>query len=336
MRRQQPSPQPPPGHASQQHQPRGGVNPALAAAEARRTHASAGGAAGEPIDPERQSSLSTLYKLSQELETLRTNFHPPPVLEFQPGSTTKLAFTSGNAPFHAHEDALVKLLTKLDGVESNGDEVVRGERKKLVREVEKELEMLDGIKKAQAERGARELDLREKREKVDQMLNGSVGAKVHQEPPLAPPRRGDRQPSPVPPHQQQYQAPPQQYYPSEYGNHAGPYYQQGGNGYRPQYSQYAPPPPGHESQPYRAPPPPGYHDPRSYHQQHSYQNEQQQQSHNYYPTPQQHFPQPFNYGPPPSHPQSRAAAPPPDGPPPRRAGGGGNPFTSLPSMFDRR
>ncbi|SCZ99207.1 BZ3500_MvSof-1268-A1-R1_Chr3-1g05877 [Microbotryum saponariae] len=58
----------------------------------------------------------------------------------------KLAYDSHNAPFHAYEDALVKLLTQLDEISTKGDDKIKAARKALVRKIEKELNRLDQIK----------------------------------------------------------------------------------------------------------------------------------------------------------------------------------------------
>ncbi|KAK4702977.1 hypothetical protein P7C70_g3247, partial [Phenoliferia sp. Uapishka_3] len=141
--------------------------------------------------PQRRQRLSALASLSAELQQLEADFLPPAQLIFQPNST-KLAFTPSNAPFLAFEDALVKLLTKLDGVESDGDPVVRAERKKVVSAVDAVLERLDGMKKAEMERGQargqQETELREKKERVDQMLRNAAlaGGKAQQPIPETP------------------------------------------------------------------------------------------------------------------------------------------------------
>lgn len=146
-----------------------------AAAEAR--------ASAAPVDPsaspDRPARLASLSALQSELSALQSAFVPPPpgALTFQPTNPSKLAFTAANAPVLAHEDALVKLLTKLDGVESDGDPVVRAERKRVVNAVDHELERLDALKKAEQERaagrGQKEDELREKRDRVDKLLRGA-------------------------------------------------------------------------------------------------------------------------------------------------------------------
>ncbi|GAA5836512.1 hypothetical protein JCM11251_007098 [Rhodosporidiobolus azoricus] len=97
---------------------------------------------------ERAQRLRQLAQLRDKFTSLRTSFSPPPLshLVYLPTSTSlspKLAFTSPNAPVHGYEESLTRLLTELDGVESGGDLEVRGERKKLVVEVERELERVE-------------------------------------------------------------------------------------------------------------------------------------------------------------------------------------------------
>ncbi|KAL8276745.1 hypothetical protein RQP46_010854 [Phenoliferia psychrophenolica] len=161
-------------------------DPSLAA-QAAEARANGGGHAPPPPAPTiRDVRLANLDSLSRTLDSLISNFRAPPpgTLTFQPDAPQKLAFTPSNAPVLAHEDALVKLLTQLDGVESDGDDVVRAERKRLVKEVDAELERLDGIKKAEMERAADRAgkgdELREKKARVDRMLKDAakVGAKT--------------------------------------------------------------------------------------------------------------------------------------------------------------
>lgn len=88
----------------------------------------------------------------------------------------------------AHEDALVKLLTQIDAVQSDGDAEIREKRKELVRAVDRELERIDSIKKDCWEKvqnggvenaaalGAKleqEQLLKEKRERVDRLFKNS-------------------------------------------------------------------------------------------------------------------------------------------------------------------
>lgn len=97
--------------------------------------------------------LESLKLLQNKFNSLQINFKEPNYLDFQPNNNIddldnlKLAFTSNNAPFLAFEDSLTRLLIELDGVESGGEEEIRNSRKHLVREIEAELEHLEGIKK---------------------------------------------------------------------------------------------------------------------------------------------------------------------------------------------
>lgn len=114
-----------------------------------------------PIDddqPSRQAAflsakrMRALSDLSTELSLKRQMFSFPSQLGFQPKATIsspKLSFDSINAPVLAYDDYLVGLLTRLDSIQSEGDEIVRRTRKEIVRSVEAELEMLDQ-KKAEA------------------------------------------------------------------------------------------------------------------------------------------------------------------------------------------
>ncbi|KAF8665121.1 hypothetical protein AX16_000588 [Volvariella volvacea WC 439] len=57
--------------------------------------------------------------------------------------TSKLAFTSNNQPVRFYQQALGTLLSKLDAVESNGNDELRKKRKEVVAQVEKALEELE-------------------------------------------------------------------------------------------------------------------------------------------------------------------------------------------------
>jgi hypothetical protein len=96
--------------------------------------------------------MHALSDLSTELSLKHQMFSFPSQLSFQPKATIsspKLSFDSINAPVLAYDDYLVGLLTRLDGIQSEGNEIVRRTRKEIVRSVEAELEMLDQ-KKAEA------------------------------------------------------------------------------------------------------------------------------------------------------------------------------------------
>ncbi|GAA5854874.1 hypothetical protein JCM8547_004104 [Rhodosporidiobolus lusitaniae] len=140
----------------------------------------------EPQDP-RFNSLQQLDLLRQKLDSLLSSFSPPPpsTLTFTPTSTSlspKLAFTSENAPVHAYEEALTKLLVELDGVDSLGEEEIRKRRKGMVKEVEGELERVE----REVRRGAWEVQHAGGREGVASEENGGKA-------PLPPPL-----PHPVP------------------------------------------------------------------------------------------------------------------------------------------
>ncbi|GAA5897042.1 hypothetical protein JCM8208_006152 [Rhodotorula glutinis] len=106
--------------------------------------------------PYRDSALSTLASLAAEFTSRRSAFTSPSTLTFSPSPspadrttrspTPPLAFGRANAPFLGYEEALLALLTRIDAVESGGDDEVRRARKELVRGIEGELARLDGIK----------------------------------------------------------------------------------------------------------------------------------------------------------------------------------------------
>ncbi|GAA99638.1 uncharacterized protein L969DRAFT_94088 [Mixia osmundae IAM 14324] len=94
--------------------------------------------------------LEQLNSLRVQLQALTKAFIAPERIDFaadaEDESMPKLLYTSNNASLHAHEDALVRLLTQLDGVSSDGSDRVKQERKKLVKDVDRELARLDSLK----------------------------------------------------------------------------------------------------------------------------------------------------------------------------------------------
>ncbi|GAA5894141.1 hypothetical protein JCM5296_001022 [Sporobolomyces johnsonii] len=110
-------------------------------------------------------ALSQLASLSATLSSLAHSFQVPDSLTFQPTATSsnpKLTYTSNNAPLHAYEERLTRLLTELDGVDSGGDPEIRAQRKRLVHEVERELEKLDAIRRREWERQQQQQQQRER------------------------------------------------------------------------------------------------------------------------------------------------------------------------------
>lgn len=95
----------------------------------------------------RVARLETLERLHASLLTLINGFTFPALLDFQPGtaepSVPELSYTTRNAPFHAHAQALLALLGDADAVGSDGDAKVRMKRKEFVRAVEAELDALE-------------------------------------------------------------------------------------------------------------------------------------------------------------------------------------------------
>lgn len=105
----------------------------------------------------RRSALDTLDALTSDFEASQSSFVPPSSLDFRPSAPTSgsdasttavppLAYSKNNAPLLGYEDSLVKLLSKIDEVQSGGDSVVKGARKALVKRIEEELTKLDGLK----------------------------------------------------------------------------------------------------------------------------------------------------------------------------------------------
>ncbi|KZT43201.1 hypothetical protein SISSUDRAFT_1116571 [Sistotremastrum suecicum HHB10207 ss-3] len=95
----------------------------------------------------RRRALSSLASIRSQFESLCSSFTFPTTLEFEPDSVSpKLTYSSTNAPVHAQEDSLMRLLSKLDAVESAGDKKIRAARKQLANEIEAALSVIDSKK----------------------------------------------------------------------------------------------------------------------------------------------------------------------------------------------
>ncbi|KAG9029960.1 hypothetical protein FRB95_004713 [Tulasnella sp. JGI-2019a] len=95
-------------------------------------------------------SFSSIDAIQAQFDHIKVNFSVPEQLDFGmaplSSEVPKLAYNATNAPVLQLESDLTKLLTRLDAVESNGAESVRGARKALVQAIELELAELDRIK----------------------------------------------------------------------------------------------------------------------------------------------------------------------------------------------
>ncbi|KZV68653.1 hypothetical protein PENSPDRAFT_510131 [Peniophora sp. CONT] len=86
--------------------------------------------------------LERIQYIRSSLVSLRASFRFPATPEYN-NTTGDLAYSATNTPLRAYEHALNDLLEKLDGIESEGDEAVRGQRREVVKEVELALEEFD-------------------------------------------------------------------------------------------------------------------------------------------------------------------------------------------------
>ncbi|KAI8368256.1 uncharacterized protein BYT42DRAFT_549438 [Radiomyces spectabilis] len=109
-------------------------------------------------DPVKQAKKDTLLQLEAQLRMIQEQ-HEATVLgsqlEFQQTEPNKLvltASTSNNREFLGYEDEIVRVMLKLDTVESDGDEEIRQERKSLVKRAESLLEKLDEHKQSEWQR----------------------------------------------------------------------------------------------------------------------------------------------------------------------------------------
>ncbi|GAA6055416.1 hypothetical protein JCM3770_006981 [Rhodotorula araucariae] len=104
-------------------------------------------------DDDRTRALAGLARLEARFRSLARAFAPPAPaqLAFTPKASAaapKLAYTPGNASVHGYEEALTRLLTELDAIESGGDDEVRATRKALVRAVEGEAQRVEQWRRA--------------------------------------------------------------------------------------------------------------------------------------------------------------------------------------------
>ncbi|KAJ2385855.1 hypothetical protein H4S02_004131 [Coemansia sp. RSA 2611] len=105
------------------------------------------GAPAQPA-PEVQASLDELQQIERELDGMRRDYSRrlgDTQLSFvaDKGGNLRLAYTRGNAEFHAYQELLQRLLLRLDAVPSHGDERVRGRRRAIVRKVQAVVDALD-------------------------------------------------------------------------------------------------------------------------------------------------------------------------------------------------
>ncbi|KIJ47286.1 hypothetical protein M422DRAFT_164179, partial [Sphaerobolus stellatus SS14] len=93
----------------------------------------------------RHKALKAISAIASEFESMVACFTFPETLDFAEtaSDSPKLLFTHHNGPVLGHEEALMKLLSKLDAVESYGDASIRMERKNLVKRIEKRLDDVD-------------------------------------------------------------------------------------------------------------------------------------------------------------------------------------------------
>ncbi|TBU59990.1 hypothetical protein BD310DRAFT_976159 [Dichomitus squalens] len=124
----------------------------------------------------RKLSLAEIKEVEDALRKLETTFEFPAQLDFVSDplpSPSALGYTTNNAPVHAYEHALNQLLTRLDGVESNGDDEVRGRRREVVKEVERALEAME--RRVEESRGrSRERDPRRRASVSSQASDGEA------------------------------------------------------------------------------------------------------------------------------------------------------------------
>lgn len=99
-------------------------------------------------------SFDVVERIETALETLNDDFHFPTQLDFISThlhdvgdalvkGTSRLAFSARNHPVRYYEQALTSLLSRLDSIDSFGNEALRTKRKEVVRRVETALDELE-------------------------------------------------------------------------------------------------------------------------------------------------------------------------------------------------
>ncbi|KAG2226437.1 hypothetical protein INT45_000605 [Circinella minor] len=106
-----------------------------------------------PADPAKYEELQKVDHLLEEIKATRlaTVLKTPLHFENQSGTLQVTARTPSNRQFLGCEDEIMRLMLKLDTIESNGDEGIRGERRALVKKAEGMLEQLDEHKQIEWE-----------------------------------------------------------------------------------------------------------------------------------------------------------------------------------------
>ncbi|KAI7857177.1 hypothetical protein BDC45DRAFT_501857 [Circinella umbellata] len=106
-----------------------------------------------PADPAKYEELQKVDRLLEEIKATRLNtvLKTPLHFENQSGTLQVTARTPSNRQFLGCEDEIMRLMLKLDTIESNGDEGIRGERRALVKKAEGMLEQLDEHKQIEWE-----------------------------------------------------------------------------------------------------------------------------------------------------------------------------------------
>ena len=99
-------------------------------------------------------SFDAVQRIEAAYETLNDDFHFPSQLDFISTNlhdigdglvkgTSRLAFSARNHPVRYYEQALTSLLSRLDSIDSFGNEALRTKRKEVVRRVETALDELE-------------------------------------------------------------------------------------------------------------------------------------------------------------------------------------------------
>ncbi|KDQ55957.1 hypothetical protein JAAARDRAFT_36748 [Jaapia argillacea MUCL 33604] len=105
-----------------------------------------------------------ISSIQHDLELIQSSFTFPNHLDFvtsstpssPSSSTSQLSYSPSNASIHSYIHSLNELLTRLDGVESYGDEGVRRERRGVVKMVESAIESVEGLVREMGEREVRD------------------------------------------------------------------------------------------------------------------------------------------------------------------------------------
>ncbi|KIO28915.1 hypothetical protein M407DRAFT_21992 [Tulasnella calospora MUT 4182] len=144
--------------------PASAVKPTIPAPITTTAPASSSSSSATSSPKSHAGSFTSLDTIQSRFDALKSSFVFPATPQFESAAATssgvpRLSYSSSNSSVHEYENELTKLLNKLDAVESDGAESIRGARKALVVAIEKELDNLDEEKNTAWRNSLVELDV---------------------------------------------------------------------------------------------------------------------------------------------------------------------------------